>query len=159
MLRRKDFKLGMGLSAFCVFLLAYLIPAQVGALNEAAALMPVVITAFILLLSILLMIQAARRHSEASAERGHEKQEYQASRLMLAAVIVIMAAYAWLLEITGFVLTSAVAMVVLFLVFGVRSLPRIVVISAVTLGALYLCFEMLLGAPLPMGTLIENLLE
>ena len=158
-LKSKDFKLGAGLSAFCLFLLFYLIPNQVGPFNEADTMMPAMITGFILLLSLLLMLQAWRQPAQEKAEEEEVPAEHRSSPLTLAAVVGIMAAYAWLLEVTGFVLTSLVAMVVLFLLFGVRNWLTIGAITVVTLGALYLCFEMLLGAPLPVGAMIENLLE
>lgn len=156
---RKDFKLGVGLAGFCIFLLVYLIPKQVGPLTEADALMPSMVTGFILVLSLLLAVQAIRR----PGEKEHHDQSHsggQSSRwYTIALVVVIMAAYAWLLEVTGFVFTSLAAMVALFLVFGVKRWLPIAAISLGTLGGLYLCFDMLLGAPLPVGTLVENLLD
>ena len=158
---REDFKLGLGLIAFCLFLLVYLIPRQVGPFNDADALMPGLVTGFILLLSILLVVQAVRRPviREAHTEGEGGGRQHHSSWLSIAVVVVIMAAYAWLLEITGFVLTSMGAMTALFLVFGVRRWQLIAAISLGTLGGLYVCFDILLGAPLPLGTLVENLLE
>ncbi|MGD9123748.1 MAG: tripartite tricarboxylate transporter TctB family protein [Desulfarculaceae bacterium] len=157
--KNPDFKLSVGLFTFCIFLLVYLIPTQVGPLTEADALMPVLITGLIMILSISLMIQAARDKSAKTKVSVQEKKENKASRFSLVMVIAIMAVYAWLLEFTGFLLTSIIAMIVLFLVFGVKNLPKIVIIIIATLGCLYLCFETFLGAPLPMGTIIENLIE
>ena len=73
-------------------------------------------------------------------------------------VVATMVVYAWLLDLTGFLLTSFLAMIALFLVFGVRNYKRIVLITAITLGILYLSFEKLLLAPLPIGTLIEQIM-
>ena len=156
---RMDFKLGVGLAAFCIFLLLYLIPKQVGPLHEADAMMPTLITGFILALSLLLVFQAIRRPADKSPH-AHSQAGGQGSRWWtIASVVVIMAAYAWLLDITGFVLTSLGAMVALFLVFGVKRWLLIITITLGTMAGLYLCFNILLGAPLPVGTLVESLLE
>jgi hypothetical protein len=157
----KDFKLGAGLAGFCLLTLFYLIPSQVGPLTDTDALMPVLITVFILVLSLLLMLQALRRPMvEAAREHPPASQAPQrSSKVTLAAAVAIMAAYAWLLDVTGFVLTSLVSMVVLFLVFGVRRWLTIAVITVVTLAGLYVCFELLLGAPLPVGSLLEHFLD
>lgn len=156
---QKDFRLGLGLVAFCLFLLVYLIPRQVGPLQEADALLPGLVTGFTLLLGILLTIQAVRRPAGGRAHAQGEGPEPRSPWRSIGVVVAIMAAYAWLLEITGFVFTSLGAMLALFLVFGVRRWLPIAAITLGTLGGLYLCFDVLLGAPLPLGTLVENLLE
>lgn len=156
---RMDFKMGVGLAVGCVFLLVYLIPNQVGPLQEAESLMPTLTTGITLLLSLLLIAQAIRRPGE-NNNHAESRSGGQGSRwYTIALVVVIMAAYAWLLEITGFVLTSLGAMVALFLVFGVKRWLLIAAISLGTLGGLYLCFDVMLGAPLPVGTLVETFLE
>ncbi|MCB2225849.1 MAG: tripartite tricarboxylate transporter TctB family protein [Desulfarculaceae bacterium] len=156
---RKDFKLGLGLVAFCLLLLLAVIPYQVGPLTEADALMPVLVTCFIMLLSILLTIQAVRRAPKPGEHAEEVAPEHRSPWWAILIVIIIMSAYAWLLELTGFVLTSAGAMIALFLVFGVRRWLPITAITLGTLGGLYLCFDIILGAPLPVGTLVENFLE
>ncbi|RJX35981.1 MAG: hypothetical protein C4525_02005 [Desulfarculus sp.] len=157
----KDFKLGAGLAGFCLLALVYLIPSQVGSLTDADAMMPALITGFILVLSLLLMLQALRRPvAEADQEHPPAGQAVRRStKITLAAAVAIMAAYAWLLDIAGFVLTSLVAMVALFLIFGVRRWLTIAAITVITLAGLYVCFELLLGAPLPVGTLLERFLD
>ncbi len=156
---RKDFKLGLGLTGFCLFLLLYLIPREVGPLNEAESLMPGLITGFILLLSILLTIKSVRGPAEGAAYPQKDGVKRRSPWGSIAVVIAIMAAYAWLLQLTGFVLTSLGAMVALFLVFGVRRWFPIAAITLVTMGGLYVCFNILLGIPLPVGTLLETFLE
>ena len=156
---RMDFKLGVGLAVGCVFLLVYLIPNQIGPLQEADALMPTLTAGITLLLSLLLIMQAIRRPGE-SNHHAESRSSGQGSRwYTIALVVIIMAAFAWLLDVTGFVLTSLGAMVALFLVFGIRRWWLIAAISLGTLGGLYLCFDVMLGAPLPVGTLVETFLE
>jgi heme/copper-type cytochrome/quinol oxidase subunit 4 len=70
-----------------------------------------------------------------------------------------MIAYAWSLDIIGFLLSSLLAMVSLFLIFGVREYKRIALITFITLAVLYISFEKLLVAPLPVGTLIETFFD
>jgi hypothetical protein len=154
---RKDFQLAIGFLAFCLFLLVYLIPREVGALTERVSLLPVLITGFIAFLSLLLLINSLR--GEKPADVSDHADESGASPARLFTVIAVMAAYAWLLDITGYLITSCLAMVVLFLIFGIRRWSLIVTITGVTVGILYVVFERLLMAPLPVGTLMETFLE
>jgi len=151
-----DFKLGISFSLFCVMVLAFLIPYQVGPLTEPESLMPVLITVFILILSSILTIQSINFTKEIKEKSGKE-HKLPASDLLY--VMAIMIAYSWLLDYTGFLLTSVIGMFVLFSAFKVRKLRQIFLIIGVTLGILYITFEKLLYAPLPVGTLIENLLD
>jgi len=151
----RDFKLGAGFASFCVFLLVFLIPNQIGSLMDADALMPAAVTILILLLSVLMMIKSVGQPNTETEDHG---SGHRASALSLWMVITIMVIYAWLLEWTGFLLTSCLAMVILFRVCGVRQYVRIFLITVITLGLLYFSFEKLLFAPLPVGRLIENLM-
>ena len=150
-----DFKLGAGFAALCLLLLFFLIPSQVGSLTESDALMPLLATLFILILSIILMLKSIGqpRLKKSPPAEGKRMPGYT-----LWIVVATMVVYAWLLDLTGFLLTSFLAMIALFLVFGVRNYKRIVLITAITLGILYLSFEKLLLAPLPIGTLIEQIM-
>ena len=152
----KDLKLGVGLAGFCLFCLFFLIPNQVGGFTEAASLLPVLIVLFILMLSILLIVSSLRLEA-ADEHEVHIGNKPKPSTLFL--VIGIMIAYAWSLDIIGFLLSSLLAMVSLFLIFGVREYKRIALITFITLAVLYISFEKLLVAPLPVGTLIETFLE
>lgn len=152
----KDLKLGAGLAAFCLFCLFFLIPSQVGGLTEAASLLPVLITLFILMLSILLIVSSLRLEA-VDGDEVHTGNKPKPSILFL--VIGVMIAYAWSLDIIGFLLSSLLAMSSLFLIFGVREYKRIALITFITLAVLYISFEKLLVAPLPVGTLIETFLD
>ena len=152
----KDLKLGAGLAAFCLFCLFFLIPSQVGGLTEAASLLPVLITLFILMLSILLIVSSLRLEA-VDGDEVHTGNKPKPSTLFL--VIGVMIAYAWSLDIIGFLLSSLLAMSSLFLIFGVREYKRIALITFITLAVLYISFEKLLVAPLPVGTLIETFLD
>jgi hypothetical protein len=152
----KDLKLGVGLAGFCLFCLFFLIPNQVGGFTEAASLLPVLIVLFILMLSILLIVSSLRLEA-ADANEVHTGNKPKPSTLFL--VIGIMIAYAWSLDIIGFLLSSLLAMVSLFLIFGVREYKRIALITFITLAVLYISFEKLLVAPLPVGTLIETFFD
>jgi hypothetical protein len=151
----KDFKLGAGFAAFCLFLILFIIPNQVGSLTDPDALMPVLITIFILILSIVLIINSIR---QPNGSVSHKTTEKSMSGYTLWVVVGIMVGYALLLDLTGYLLTSFVTMIALFYVFGIRNYQRIVLITVITLGILYLSFEKLLYAPLPVGTLIEQLM-
>jgi hypothetical protein len=151
-----DFKLGISFSLFCLMVLTFLIPNQVGSLTEPEALMPVLITVFILILSLILTIQSV---SFKNILKKKSKKTHKLPAPDLLYVIVIMIAYSWLLDYTGFLLTSVIAMVVLFSLFKVRKIKQITLIIGITLGILYIVFEKLLYAPLPVGTLIEFFLD
>jgi hypothetical protein len=150
-----DFKLGAGFAAFCLFLLLFIIPNQVGSLTDPDALMPVLITIFILILSIVLIFNSIRQPEK---NDSHKTIEKSMSTYTLWVVVGVMVGYAFLLDLTGYLLTSFVTMIALFCVFGIRNYQRIVLITVITLGILYLSFEKLLYAPLPVGTLIEQLM-
>ena len=151
----RDFKTGIGFVVFCLFLLFFLIPRQVGPLTAPDAMMPVIVTLFLLVLSIVMIIKSI---SQPVPPIHHEENEKRMSAGKLWVVVVTMAAYAWLLDITGFLLTSFCAMVTLFLLFGVRDFRRIILITAITLGILYFSFEKLLYAPLPVGVFFEHIM-
>ncbi len=151
-----DFKLGISFSLFCLMVLIFLIPNQVGPLTEPESLMPVLITVFILALSLILTIQSVNFKDTVKNKSG-KKHKLPAPDLLY--VMTIMIAYSWLLDYTGFLLTSVVGMYVLFFAFKVRKFKRTSIIIGVTLGILYITFEKLLYAPLPVGTLIENFLD
>lgn len=151
-----DFKLGICFSLFCLMVLIYLIPNQVGSYTIPAALMPVLITTFILLLSIILTIQSIDFNMKSKKE---SQKKLRLPELSLIYVMATMIAYSWLLDYTGFVLTSVVVMFVLFSVYKVRNLKQMSIIIGATLGILYVSFEKLLYAPLPVGTLIEKFLD
>jgi len=152
---RKDFKLGVGFTAFCLFCLIYLIPRHVGGLTEPESLMPVIVVLFILVLGLSLTFNSLRVEEE-------NKEEHQAgdnkNPVTILTVIVIMVALAWLMDYLGFIMSSFLAMIILFFIFGVRSYWRMFIITSITLAVLYVAFEKLLIAPLPVGTLIESLM-
>lgn len=151
-----DFQLGIGFFLFCLGVLLFLIPYQVGSFSEPAALMPTLVTGFILLLSIILIIQSLN-FKEVSSKKSTIEHHLPTSDLLY--VMAIMIAYSMLLDLTGFVLTSAMAMFALFTVFKITDYKQIALITGVTLGILYVSFEKFLYSPLPVGTLIEKFLE
>jgi len=152
----KDFKLGVGFIAFCLICLFYLIPHQVGGMTEAESLLPILVTLFILGLSVSLILSSLRFEPTGDME-PHQTVALKPYKLVL--VICIMIAYAWLMDVIGFVLCSLLAMIALFFTFGVRNYRKIGIITIVTLGVLYITFEKLLMAPLPIGSLIERFLD
>lgn len=132
-----------------------LIPYQVGPFTEEAALMPILTASFILVLSIILTIQSLNFKESVKGKTSSHK--LPGSDLL--AVMAIMIAYSYLLNSTGFVLTSAIGMFALFSVFKVRNLRQITIITGITLGILYISFEKFLYSPLPVGTIIEKILD
>ncbi len=150
-----DFQLGICFSLFCLTVLFVLIPYQVGPFSEEAALMPILLASFILILSIILTIQSLNFREVSKRKRNsHKLPGYD-----LLSVMGIMITYSWLLHFTGFVLTSAIGMFALFSVFKIKDLKQISIITGVTLGILYISFEKFLYSPLPVGTIIEKILN
>lgn len=150
-----DLKLGIGLVLFCLTTLLFIIPSQVGPLNDEASLMPVFITLIILLLSLNLCFLAWRGIETGPKAEHHSNGSRKA---ILLGVTLAMIAYAWLFESLGFIAVSLAAIVVLFLVFGIRRISHIAAISIITISILYISFEKLLNAPLPLGTVLEAIL-
>ncbi|MBW1696779.1 MAG: tripartite tricarboxylate transporter TctB family protein [Deltaproteobacteria bacterium] len=153
-----DFKLGIGFMAFCLFCLFYLIPNQVGGITEEESLLPILITLFIAVLSGSLILSSIRLEPAGSPAPTSNRVKNSKPAVIIA-VIGIMIAYAWLLDVIGFLLCSFFTMIALFLAFGVRNYKKMAVIIAITLGVLYIAFEKLLMAPLPVGSLIERFMD
>lgn len=162
----KDFWLGAGLLALSLFVLLYLIPAEVGPLGSAAALLPVVASAVLASLAVLLMLSrtAAPERTEPTGAGGRENGDCDEggaggarlrSRL---AIVVVMVAYAWLLDWTGFLLASLVALVALLVILGVRRPTLVFGLPVAVVAAIYVGFEILLKAPLPEGLLLTDFL-
>ena len=70
----------------------------------------------------------------------------------MAIVFASLMAYAWLLDLFGFLLSTVAILVILSRTFG-GPLLRSVFLSALYVGALYLVFAVLLGLSLPVGSL------
>ena len=118
--------------------------------------LPILITLLIAALSVSLVFSSLRLEP-ARPREFHSQETRTPSKLMM--VIGIMIAYAGLMDTMGFLLCSFLAMVLLFLTFGVRDYIKMAVIIIFTLGVLYVTFEKLLMAPLPIGSFIERFLD
>ncbi|MFH2130790.1 MAG: tripartite tricarboxylate transporter TctB family protein, partial [bacterium] len=99
-----DFKLGVGLTLFCLILFFYLIPKHVGPISEPDTFMPMMATVFIQILAVILIIQAC---GSSKIDQSQSLEKKGNSVKLLAGVVVIMVIYAWLLDLTGFLLTSS----------------------------------------------------
>ena len=153
---RKDFKLGTGSIACCLFCLLYLIPRQVGGITEPESLLPVISVIFILILGIALVIGSVRG---GPGETVEHPEAAHTGTFALAGVVIVMVALAWVMDSIGFLLSSSLAMVILFVIFGVKRIRHIVLTTSITVVVLYIAFEKLFVSPLPVGTLIEKIME
>jgi len=70
----------------------------------------------------------------------------------MAIVFASLVAYAWLLPLFGFLLSTAAILVILSHTFG-GPLRRSVILTVLYVGTLYLLFAVVLGLSLPVGTL------
>jgi hypothetical protein len=70
----------------------------------------------------------------------------------MAIVFASLVAYAWLLPLFGFLLSTAAILVILSHTFG-GPLRRSVILTVLYVGTLYLLFAVVLGLSLPAGTL------
>ena len=120
--------------------------------------MPTLVASFILVLSVILVIQSLDFQKLTKTDQK-KKSSHKLPGSDLLAVMAIMIAYSWLLNLVGFVLTSAMGMFALFFVFKIKNIKQVLIITGVTLGILYISFEKLLYSPLPVGTLIEKFLD
>ena len=152
----KDFKLGIGLIAFCLFCLLYLIPRQVGGFTEPESLLPVISVIVILALGIALVTGSLRGGPAVAVEHP---EAAHTSPFTLMSVVIVMIGLAWVMDVIGFLLSSSLAMVILFIIFGVKNIKHIVLTTSITVAVLYLAFAKLFVSPLPIGTLIERLME
>lgn len=71
----------------------------------------------------------------------------------LAFTLVVLIAYAFVLVPIGFIPTTFVALVVIAIQVGTRVVPATIMGAVASVG-LFATFDLLLGLPLPMGTLL-----
>ena len=70
-------------------------------------------------------------------------------------IIILMPVYALMLEWTGFILSSTLFMIGVFLIFGV-SIVRAIILALVSTVLIFLLFNTVLDVSLPIGNLIRD---
>ena len=133
------------LLAAAVYLTAIVFFVQSFQLMKDAGLFPRYLSAFLMILNTLYVIDVLRGKDAPKKK----KEEIVKSRLVGSILLAI--AYVTCLNILGFMLTSLICIPVLMVILGVSSKKTILLMSIVTVAALWLFFSFFLKVPLPQG--------
>jgi hypothetical protein len=139
-----DQKLGVALIIFCTVMWFYAIPYHV--VGKTPKLFPRLIVIFTLIPGILLVITRKDRVREPSLLF---KDQVGIHKAMITAVLFL--GYISLIDITGYFVSSFIAIMVFLYFFGSRNWTLIVLIPAVILFFIYVVIEKMLSFPLPKG--------
>lgn len=108
-------------------------------------LFPLLVSVFLLLLSVSLFFEGLKQ-----VEKGETAEVAPLMHVKaLVVFLVLSAVYYFVMPLVGFRITNFAYLVALFLLFGERSWPRIVLISLVATLAIYYPFHNLLHVMLP----------
>ncbi len=143
-----DLKLGSMVLAFCAFLWLYAIPAYIQ--GFPAALFPRILVLGLAVAGALFLgkgILAARSGGRKASSRP------SLATLRALGTLPMMVAYVYLIDIVGFYVTTAAAILAFLLYFGARRSVALVVYPLVLPLIVYLVIGRLLHFPFPDGIL------
>lgn len=116
-----------------------------------AGLFPLILAVGLCVLSLVLLLQAATAPTITDAKEGERLTEDQKPSGRFWFLAVSLFAYAFMLEPFGFLVSSFICLCALFKAGNSWRWPKVVVASAVSVGAAYVVFVVLLRVPLPRG--------
>ena len=154
--RRTNIRLALFVSGLGILGLIYLVPVHVGSLTSSAALLPVLGFSALVLLGGGLFVAALREPGEPPDEAADEAGS-ETESVPLLPIVLVLAVYAALLGRLGFLLASAIALLLLLLLYRVRKPIPLLLVTAGTIAVIYLGIERMLGTPLPSGELLKAL--
>ena len=157
--RKKDFWAGAAFLSLGVALVFILIPFGVDEPRRVqfAALSPSYYPRFVAIAMALIGLVVVARAALANSDGGDLDRVPAGGALKVCAVLLILFATAYLLPLLGFVLASALALVVMMLIAGERNALTIGLVAVLLPLALYLFFTKLAKIPIP-GGLIDPIL-
>ncbi|MEW5911368.1 MAG: tripartite tricarboxylate transporter TctB family protein [Thermodesulfobacteriota bacterium] len=152
----RDVILGLGLLAFSLLILLWLIPSgvevqQAGGMAVTPTFFPYGVTAVLAVLSLALVVKGFAAPS--SAESAGEK------KFSLAVVIIILLLLAsfYGLEYLGMVPTGILAVILLVRLFNYRNWPRTIIFAVVFVLLLFFFFEQVAQVDIPRGVWFDDL--
>ncbi len=131
------------------------IPREIRA-TGAGTMFPQFLTLVILVLGAVMFIHTGRKIMEGNQERGPESDREGVQHMLLLMLFTF--CYIFLIDLVGFYILT---IIFLFLAMTVLGIQGMVVKSSIALsmiGASYVIFKMWLGAPLPLGRILEMIL-
>jgi len=114
---------------------------------------PMLAAGTMLISSLFIFVNALSR---SRAGRLAEGTRIQVLNWRLVFVVVLVAAYVFVMPWIGFMLSSASFLFVAFVFLWRRSLAISIVLTALTLAAIYLVFRVLFQVVLPRGSLLQG---
>lgn len=128
--------------------LTYLVPRGIGPIGSDPTVLAMIGSFGLGAFGILLVVSGLRMPAAESATRVDG-----GSRLRATGLMVICLVYAFALDWVGFMAASYVALAVLMLLLGVRSILALLLVPAGVLLGIYVGIELALGARLPEGSI------
>lgn len=152
----QDFWIGAGMALLGAIGIL-LIPLQVGPLTADRSILPLIGAAGCLAFGLCLSLQTWRNGvREPPGSQLEELQPSHAARFAGAFIVIVL--HALLLGPLGLLVVGVSVQIMLFLLLGIRRPAVILLVSLASVGVLYAGITLLLGVPLPEGTLLRGLL-
>lgn len=146
---KSDAAIGIG---FALFALAMLVAVreQVGELGSEETIIPLIGTVMVFVFGAGLAVRALVVAPAETDEDETPLTRLQRTKMLAAAALLLV--HAWLLPRLGIIVAGFSLQFLFYLLLGVRLAPAIAV-SAAVVAAVYVFIHLVLGAPLPLGTL------
>lgn len=156
-----DFWIGAGFATLAA-LGILIIPIEVGPYTSGRSMLPLIGACSCLGFAIALAVRALRGSDapEPADKTDDADVETEApmtmdARVRLAAVFVLVAIHALLLNTLGLGITGISLQILLFLVLGVRNPLVVILVPVANIALIHLLISELLGVPLPEGQLLR----
>lgn len=117
---------------------------------------PQFLTLVILVLGAVMFIHTGKLIREGREERGAEADREGLQHMLLLMFCTF--CYIFLMDLAGFYILTIVFLFLVMSVLGIRGLAFKGAISVFMIAASYVIFNMWLGAPLPLGRILEAIL-
>ena len=154
-LRRPDAAIGFGFAALALLALLA-IRRGIGPFGSEATIMPLIGAVALFVFGGLLGLRTVLGLGTSDATAATDEDEPQAldaiGRVRLVVAGVVIFALAWLLPLVGILAGGVLLQVLLFLLIGTRPLTAIAIAFGVV-AAVYAGIHLMLGVPLPAGSL------
>ena len=136
------------ISGVCFIILSFILFYEANQLSPFASVFPYAITSVLLLLSVLLIIRSLKINFVV------DKEKVDILKIVLLSIVLF--AWIYFLERSGFILTSLIAFNLLILIntglnFSIKKIILYMVSGSIFILVLYLGFKNLLLVPLPEG--------
>lgn len=168
---KKKLRIDRGVAIFCIVLsivIAIIIPFQTspkaipgsrGADMLTGRFFPMIGLCVFLLAAVIMLVSTFIKKDTRDGQDGDDEEKAESHVLSfsfkeaLTALVIVIAgfAYAFLMEYSGYLLTTALAMAAISYFVGNKNIWSILAVSLITPIVIYLVFSKVLSVPLPVG--------